>query len=146
MSGRLRLFAACAVLVALAGRAGASSQAVHPLDWFPVARARSRLLPGAQGVLSTNVSGTVPSSGTWVSVSWDLAGTGFAPSSSDVVALYVPATADLQLTAPVKFKNATGALNGTLRCGRGDWRSRGQRAGRSEGRRLPSGLHRACAV
>ena len=73
---------------------------------------------GASGsgvTLSVNTT-TVATSGSWVAVSWAFpAAGGPSPSGGDVLALYVPATANLSATAPVKFLNLSATRSGTVR-------------------------------
>jgi len=102
-------------LLALASCGGAHAAGAQESSW-PLHAVRRSLLTGSGGALSLNAT-VLPTTGSWVSVGWDFSGnSSFRASVLDVVALYVPATANWSTTAPVKFLNATGLTTGSLRC------------------------------
>ena len=68
--------------------------------------------------LTVNAS-VLNATGSWVSVAWAFPASSTtgaaAPSPFDLLAYYVPATANISATAPVKFRNATGEQMGSVR-------------------------------
>jgi hypothetical protein len=112
----LRLLVLAAVAAAAAAPLPPRGYAqTNALERFGSAAAPRRALqPGVTQSL-VNASGTLPRSGTWVTVEW--AGLAAPDAAGDFVAWHAPADARLaDDSAPVKFQTTRGLAAGTLRC------------------------------
>ena len=79
----------------------------------------SGVTPSSAVTLRVNTT-NVTTSGSWVAVTWAFpasGGGGPSPSTTDVIALFVPPPgANLAAAVPVKFMNVSGARSGTVKC------------------------------
>ena len=88
------------LLLLLLASAAAQDHALHA---FASARS-ARWAPMAGVALTVNTT-LLQKSGSWVEVSWSGVKN---PTTSDVLAMFVPEYALINITSPVKYKNSTG--------------------------------------